>query len=78
VLISFSLPPADLSVIFDTVSINPVLEAIIWTPAEGQNGAGYDTSAASFTVAVPEPASLTLFGAGLAALGLMRRKRKTS
>jgi hypothetical protein len=32
----------------------------------------------TFTATIPEPASLAIFGAGLAALGVMRRKRKAT
>ena len=47
----------------DSTSSNALVYAL-WTPAA--------------VTGVPEPASLAIFGAGLAAFGVMRRKRKAS
>jgi hypothetical protein len=62
------------------------VSAIVSNTGDFQVGSGANLTdkpfgrlyAGTLTAAVPEPGTLTLFGAGLAGLGLLRRRRHTA
>jgi hypothetical protein len=65
---------------FNWANINEVdLLAVGGTPHAGYSGAGTQVLIDNLTVTpTPEPSTLAILGAGLAGLGLLRRRRKTA